>query len=181
MICLHSKRLFHLARTALFAALVCAATLAVQIPAPATGGYLNLVDCFVLLSGFCIGPLWGAFAAGIGSMFADLILGYVQYAPATLLIKGLMALVAGLLCHALLKKHLSGLLPLCIRLLAAFAAEAVMSIGYLAYEAFLLGYGAGALLSLPLNLAQGGLGILLSLVLMELLQKIPSVQRMLSE
>lgn len=178
---MHSKKLYKLVRTALFAALICAATLAVQIPAPATGGYLNLGDCFVLLSGFCIGPFWGALASGIGSMLADLILNYAQYAPATLLIKGMMALVAGLLCHAFLKKRAFGVFPLCVRLLAALAAEAIMSLGYLAYEAFVLGYGAGALLSLPLNLAQGGLGILLSLVLVELLQRIPSVHRMLSE
>ena len=60
---------------ALLAALVCVATMVIQIPSPANG-YVNLGDCFVLLSGWLLGPLHGAAAAGIGSMMADLFLGY---------------------------------------------------------------------------------------------------------
>ena len=36
-------------------------------------------------------------AGGLGSMLADLILGYSHYAPATLVIKGFEGLVAGFL------------------------------------------------------------------------------------
>ena len=35
---------------ALFAALTCVMTMIVKIPVPATGGYVNLGDCVVLLS-----------------------------------------------------------------------------------------------------------------------------------
>lgn len=54
-------------------------------------GFVNLGDCFVLLSGWLLGPWWGGAAGGIGSMLADLLLGYGHYAPGTLIIKGLMA------------------------------------------------------------------------------------------
>ena len=40
-------------------ALTCVLTLAVKIPTP-TKGYLNLGDCAVLLSGWLLGPVWGA-------------------------------------------------------------------------------------------------------------------------
>ena len=72
---------------ALMAALTYVATSIVQIPSPMQG-YVNLGDCIVLLSGWILGPWWGAAAGGIGSMLVDLIGGYGHYAPGTLVIKG---------------------------------------------------------------------------------------------
>lgn len=85
--------------TALLAALACVATMVIRIPSP-TGGYLNLGDTVVLLGAFLLGPLYGAVAGGIGSMLADLLSGYMIYAPATLVIKAGMAVVAGVLYRA---------------------------------------------------------------------------------
>ena len=82
--------------TALLAALTCVATMIIQIPSP-MNGYVNLGDCFVLLSGWLLGPWLGFAASGIGSMLADIFLGYTHYAPGTLVIKGLVALVAALI------------------------------------------------------------------------------------
>ena len=78
---------------AMLAALVCVATMIVKIPSPLKG-YLNLGDCVVLLSGWILSPVYGFLAAGIGSALADLFSGYVTYAPATFIIKGIMALIA---------------------------------------------------------------------------------------
>ena len=82
------------------AALVYVATSIIQIPSP-VNGYVNLGDCFVLLSGWLLGPWWGGAAAGIGSMLVDLLSGYGHYVPGTLIIKGLDALVAALIFRAL--------------------------------------------------------------------------------
>ena len=79
--------------TALFAALICVAAMVIKIPTP-TSGYANLSDCMVLLSGWLLGPLYGFFAAAIGSAMADIFSGYALYAPASFVVKGLMALVA---------------------------------------------------------------------------------------
>ena len=81
---------------ALFTALTTVATMVIQVPSP-TGGYLNAGDAIVLLSAFLLGPIWGAVAAGVGSALADILAGYAIYAPATLIIKALMALTAGAL------------------------------------------------------------------------------------
>ena len=51
---------------AVMIALTCVLTLAVKIPTP-TKGYLNLGDCAVLLSGWLLGPVYGAIAGGVGS------------------------------------------------------------------------------------------------------------------
>ena len=85
--------------SALFAALTCVATFVVRIPSP-LGGYINLGDCTALLCGWLLGPIYGFLAAGVGSAVADLSAGYVAYAPATFLIKGLVALVAFYLLKA---------------------------------------------------------------------------------
>ena len=68
---------------ALMAALTYVATSIVQIPSPMQG-YVNLGDCIVLLSGWILGPWWGAAAGGIGSMLVDLLGGYGHYAPCLL-------------------------------------------------------------------------------------------------
>ena len=79
--------------SALMAALTCAATMVIKIPSP-LNGYLNLGDCIVLVAGWMLTPTYGFLAAGLGSALADLFSGYVTYAPATFLIKGLMAIIA---------------------------------------------------------------------------------------
>ena len=97
---MNDKKIRKLVLAALLAALVCVATMVVQIPSPMQG-YVNLGDCFVLLSGWLLGPWYGFAAGGIGSMLADLFLGYAHYAPGTLVIKGLVALLAALLYEKL--------------------------------------------------------------------------------
>lgn len=174
------NKMKHIILCALFAALACVATLVIQIPSPATGGYVNLGDCLVLTAAFLLGPFGGALAAGIGSMMADLILGYAQYAPATFLIKAFMALIAGLLGRTVSLRCKPWIL-LGTRALAGLVAEMIMVLGYFAYEATLLGYGMGALASIPANLAQAAIGLVVSLLLVNILQKIPGISNKLPE
>ena len=83
--------------SALFAALACVATMSIRIPTPGTGGYIHPGDAIVILSGIVLGPVWGLLAGGIGSALADLLGGYFIYVPITFVIKGLVALTAGLI------------------------------------------------------------------------------------
>lgn len=80
-----------------FAALVCIATMGFSVYIPSTRGYFNLGETMVYASALLFGPMIGALAGGVGSMLADVLLGYYHYAPATLLIKALEGLVVGLL------------------------------------------------------------------------------------
>lgn len=83
--------------TAIFTALVCASTTLFSVYVPATHGFFNIGESVVFLSALLFGPFVGAFTGGVGSMFADLLLGYPHYAPATLIIKGCEGAVVGLL------------------------------------------------------------------------------------
>lgn len=80
------------------AALVFVMTYFPKIPVPVTGGYVHLGDGAIFLSVLLLGPL-GIPAAAVGSMLSDLIGGYMVYVLPTLLIKGLVALVAWKLCR----------------------------------------------------------------------------------
>ncbi|MEM3550869.1 MAG: ECF transporter S component [Candidatus Bathyarchaeia archaeon] len=88
---------FDLAVTAVFTALVCAATIMFSIYVPVTEGFFNIGESMVFLSALLFGPFIGGFAGGVGSMLADILLGFPHYAPATLIVKGFEGLVVGML------------------------------------------------------------------------------------
>lgn len=165
-----NKKTKNLVLASLFTALCCIGTM-LSIPTP-TGGYLHLGDSMVLLSGILLGPIYGGAAAGIGSMLSDLLLGYVSYAPATLIIKALVAIVAGFFfryfsnpLHTPAKQRY--LLPLC-----GGVGGGIVILGYFVYEAWILKLGMAAMVNIPGNLVQTGFGILLSSVLFPFLQKL---------
>ena len=148
-----------LVMAAMLAALTCVATMIVKVPSPMKG-YLNLGDCVVLLAGWMLSPIYGFAAAGIGSAFADLFSGYVIYAPATFLIKGLMALIA---CYGFRFLYKAvGNLP--ARIVSGLVAEAMMVLGYLVFEGCLYGFGP-SLVNVPANAVQGAAGLILGCVL----------------
>ena len=157
------KKVQKLVVSALMAALTYVATMVVQIPSP-MNGYVNLGDCFVLLSGWLLGPWWGAAAGGIGSMLADLLLGYGHYAPGTLIIKGAMSLVAALIFKAFGKNTVGALV-------SGVVAEIIMVAGYFGYAALLLGKGIGAAASIPGNLVQGTVGLVAGFLLLQVARR----------
>ena len=160
---MNDKKIRKLVLAALLAALVCVATMVVQIPSPMQG-YVNLGDCFVLLSGWLLGPWYGAAAAGIGSMLVDLLGVYAHYAPGTLIIKGVDALAAALIFRALGRGKTA-------MLVSGIVGETIMVLGYFAYASMILGKGLAAAASIPGNIVQGIAGIAIGLVLAVLLQK----------
>lgn len=88
---------FDLALAAVFTALVCVVTIMFSIYVPDTQGFFNIGESMVFLSALLFGPFAGAFAGGMGSMLADLLLGYPHYAPATLIIKACEGAIVGAL------------------------------------------------------------------------------------
>jgi len=89
--------------TAIFTSLVFVATTIFSIYVPQTRGFFNIGETMVFTTALLFGPFVGAFAGGVGSMLADLFLGYPQYAPATLVIKACEGAVVGVLNRKRLK------------------------------------------------------------------------------
>ena len=159
--------------SAMFAALCCVTTMLVQFPTVA--GYTNIGEGMCLLAGLVLGPWYGFFAAGIGSGLADLLAGYAHYVPGTFIIKGLVALVAALLLRPLLKKGEK--IPFWRLALIELPSEVIMVAGYFGYKALILGKGLAAAASIPNNLVQAAVGIVLSVVLYTALAKVPEIHK----
>lgn len=93
-----------MAFVAVFAALSYVLTAFAAIPYAGGAGYFNFGDIIDLLAGLALGPLEGALVGILGGTLSDLTMGYVIYAPWTILAKGLLGAVSGLL-YIVLKKH----------------------------------------------------------------------------
>lgn len=145
--------------TALMIACICAATIVIKIPSPLKG-YLNLGDCAVLLAGWILSPGYAFLAAGTGSALADLFSGYVAYVPATLVIKGLMALIV-FGCYRLFQKKPGVFVA---QLVGGVLAELFMVIGYYLFEGCLYGF-IPSLVNIPANAVQGVAGLIIGLIL----------------
>lgn len=159
---IHTKKL---TTTAIFAAIICVVTTFVAVPAPAIGN-INLGDIFILCSAWLLGP-YGALASGIGACLADLFSGFAIYAPATFVIKLLMALVCYYSFKVLSK---TSNLQIFSRAISAIFAELVMVFGYFAYECFIYDITLAAS-AIPFNIIQGSICSVIGTIVCSLLFK----------
>ncbi|MFX1418293.1 MAG: ECF transporter S component [Promethearchaeota archaeon] len=151
-----------------FSALICILTMVVTIPIPATQGFINIGDAGVMICGLLFGPIIGGFSGGIGSALADIFLGYIIYAPGTLIIKGLEGLIVGIIANP--KKYYKKINYRDI--LAVIAGGLLMVYGYFLYELFVYGLPA-AVYELILNgIIQFGLGGLIALIFIATARKV---------
>lgn len=136
-----------LVKAGLLCALISVLTIFVQIPIPGVAGaYINGGDAGVYLAAYLLGGPWAAAVAGIGSAIADMALGSMVYAPATLVIKAAMAYLAARIYGR--GGHAS-------RIFAPLAGGLTIIAGYFLYETILFGANV-AVISIPFNLIQAG-------------------------
>lgn len=152
----------------LLIALVCVGTMFIKIPVPATNGYVNIGDAFIIISSLMFGPVAGMIAGGIGSAMADLLSGYAHFALFTLIVKGLEGYIIGWLFVKFGGTKLSGmyssLIGVALMVFGYFVVEtgmyssykvalqSVMFNGFQALASFLIGYPAFAYLSKSIKL-----------------------------
>lgn len=154
-----------IAFAALFGAMTFVATW-VSFPTP-IGGNVNLGDCVLLLAAWMPLEPWSILSCAVGATLTDLAAGYAVYAPATFVIKALMVAVA-----VLIKRGTPQMLRPWRAILSGLAAEAVMVMGYCAYEALAL-YGVAAFANVPFNLVQGGVSLVAATALAAALSRMP--------
>lgn len=145
-----------------FTALIFLCTYFLQIPA--FTGYINLGDGMVLLSAVWLG--FPAIApAAVGSALSDLFSPFPIYAPATLIIKGAMAVVTVLILRAAGDRKIA-------RVPAFLLAEAVMVGGYFLFDRLIYGFAAAVI-----NLGGNGIQALFGFVAGLLLSMLPNPLR----
>lgn len=89
---------------AMFTGVVCVATVIIKMDIPATHGFFNVGDSMVYVTALLFGPAIGGIAGGLGSSLADIFLGLPEYAPGTIIIKGVEGLIVGYLGHKIRPK-----------------------------------------------------------------------------
>jgi uncharacterized membrane protein len=156
-----------IALSGVMAALVAIATFIIQIPIPATGGYLNFGDIMIFVTSLTFGPIIGGLAGGIGSFISDVAGGYAAtFAPFTLVIKGAEGLISGLVSNRKAKWR---------DILGVIGGGTVMVSGYFFSEFYPIHLGWAAALEVPGNILQiavgGAIGIPIALVLRRRLPK----------
>lgn len=173
---MNKRKLFKLCLSALFAAVICVSVVAIPVPLPGNG-YFNLGDCFVIISALCLGPVWGGLAGSVGAALSDVVLGFGFYAPATFVIKWLMAVVVCLVYKAVTKSHSMRLLGL---MFSSLLAELVMVGGYFVFEIFLFGLNVAAV-DIIGNLIQGGCSIVAAVLIYSLLLKTGIIEKIFKQ
>lgn len=149
-------------KIAIMAALVFVATFLIKIPS--LNGYTHIGDSMVIISALILGKKKGALAAGLGAALCDLLSGYMQYIIPTFLIKAIMILIIATIGENLISKTKSAWI------IGSIIGCTFQVIGYCLVETVMYGF-AGAIASVPGNIIQSIVGIVLAVVLAAVLEK----------
>ncbi|MCI1208062.1 MAG: ECF transporter S component [Treponema sp.] len=150
------------ALTAGMTAVVVVFTIIVKIPTP-TKGYLNLCDLAISFIAFTFSPLTAMLTAGLGTCLADILSGYPQWAPISLIVHGLEGLITALIVASpVQKKNTSGEKISAIRIIIAMiACIVIVAGGYFVLGAIFMSIGFGAAAAgIPGNIVQAGIGVI---------------------
>ncbi len=154
----------------LMIALVCLATMTIQIPISGTQGYVNVGDSVIFISSILFGPFTGMIAGGVGSALADILSGYTHWALFTLIIKGLEGYIVGV---TILKRH-----TIINMVSSTLLGSIVMVIGYFLAGILLNGGVLVSAGSIPANIVQGITSIVIAVPITCSLRKISYVKRL---
>jgi uncharacterized membrane protein len=159
---------------AAFATLAFLGTAVIRIPIPASGGYFNLGDTFVLVAALLYGPVVGGLVGTIGPAMAD-ALGFPQFILATAVVKGIEGALIGLLAGNRARP---------LRAVIALAVGvAILVGGYYVFEAtiypllaqripfFGVTDAAAALAEVVPNLLQGGISAVIAFGIWKILAR----------
>lgn len=137
---------------ALLTAVVMLATMSLQIPVPATSGYIHLGDGMIFIISVFFGWQYGMVAGAAGSAMADVFTGYAHWAPFTFVIKGLMGYVIGRLTESKGGHNFFTARNVLVPVLGG----AIMVAGYLMGGTLIFGSFAVSLTATVSNLIQAG-------------------------
>ncbi|MGI6701703.1 MAG: ECF transporter S component [Christensenellales bacterium] len=143
-----------------------------SVPIGIGGGYVHIGDSIIFLCCFIMPLPYCAIAAGVGSAFADLILGFTAYALPTLLIKMLMAVIVRLFLGR------NDSVAACV--VSFIVASLFMQAGYLLFNFLYYGEKAGIVLIL-INLTQTVASIPVAYLLIKAVKRVPDLESVRKE
>lgn len=153
-------------RSFIFAALLLAITVVFGrifiIPIPWTHGNVNLCDAGIFIAAMLLGPAYGGIVGGFGGLLLDLISGFTQYAPFSLIAHGLEGIISGWLYRKTSSK--TG------HWLALALGTVVMVAAYFVADTIMYKIAAG-LLGIGTNLLQGIVGAVVAMLVVRSLKQ----------
>jgi uncharacterized membrane protein len=159
--------------TALFAALIFLGIFIIKIPIAATGGYIHFGDGFIYIASSILPLPFAAAAAAVGGALADMLAGYIAYAPWTAVIKALMGIVGALMLgNNRFLRRISGVETESgahsggagMAVLATVIAGIINIAGYFVVECFMYSVPA-AFAGVPMNCLQSAFGVAIFFIL----------------
>lgn len=160
---------------ALMIAIITVSIMFIKVPIPLTQGYVHLGDAMIFMAVIILGWKNGAIAAAIGAALGDILGGFPVWAPWTFFIKGIMAIILGLMIESALKKRkiMIGRMPLGA-ILGMVISGIVMVAGYYVAEGLMYGNWAAAALGIPWNIGQFVVGLIIAWILTVALLRTPA-------
>src|SRR3954469_9083861 len=166
-----SKKTLDLILTAMLVALVFLSTffLNIKLPISVNGGLVHLGTAMLFIASILFGPKKGALAGAIGMGLFDIMGGWLLWAPITIVARGLQGFIVGKIAWSNGRKGSS----LRFNLIATIVSTPVMIACYYVWEGILYGNWIAPLASIPGDLVQSVLGIMVAIPLCAALKKVP--------
>ncbi|MEG0857508.1 MAG: ECF transporter S component [Terrisporobacter sp.] len=158
-----------LVETALLIALVFVATrfINIRLPIASSGGLVHLGNTMLFISSIVFGKKKGALAGAFGMGLFDLLSEWAMWAPFTFVVRGVMGYVIGSIAWSNEKRGNNTL----TNILAIIISGVWMIFGYYVTEMILYGNHIQALASIPGNVTQIVIGIIIGVPVAKILKK----------
>lgn len=166
-----NKRTFNLILTSMSIALVFVATLLlnIKLPITANGGLVHLGTAMLFIIAFVFGPKKAAIAGAVGMGLFDLVSGWTLWAPITIVARGLQGYLVGRIAWSSGREGKS----VGFNVLAAIVSIPLMLAVYYVGEAIIFGNFVVPAASIPGNIVQNVVGILVAIPVAVALKKTP--------
>jgi uncharacterized membrane protein len=166
-----NARTFDLILTAMSIALVFVATLLlnIKLPITANGGLVHLGTAMLFIISIVFGPKKGAIAGAIGMGLFDLVSGWTLWAPISFLARGLQGYLVGKIAWSNGRNGGS----VGFNILAAVISVPFMLAIYYVGEAIIFGNFVVPAASIPGNIVQNAVGLIVAIPVAIALKKTP--------
>lgn len=158
-----------LVESALLIALVYIATrfINIRLPLASTGGLVHLGNTMLFISAIVFGKKKGAISGAFGMGLFDLLSEWAIWAPFTFVVRGVMGYIIGRIAWSGDKKGNSVI----TNVIAIVISGVWMIFGYYITEMILYGNHAKAILSIPGNITQIVIGLIIGVPVAMILKK----------
>lgn len=163
------QKTFDLIITGLLAALVFVSTVFLNIKLPiGNGGLVHLGTAMLFIASILYGPKKGALAGAIGMGIFDMVGGWMLWAPITIVARGLQGFIVGKIAWSNGRKGNS----ITFNLIATIVSVPFMIAVYYIGEGILYGNWIAPLASMPGDLIQNALGVIIAIPVCIVLKKV---------